>query len=93
MKYPAFRFDLDARVLGYTFGIALLAGIVFGMLPAFGSRGDLAVSLKERAGLGRSVAASRGAGDLAIGVFPDGAPRRRPLPAKHAERDQDRPRL
>ena len=50
MKYAAFRFDLDARVLGYTLGIALLTGIIFGLLPAFGSRGDLAASLKERAG-------------------------------------------
>jgi predicted permease len=50
MKYAAFRFDLDARVLGYTLGISLLTGIVFGLLPAFGSRADLAVSLKERSG-------------------------------------------
>jgi predicted permease len=50
MKYAAFRFDLDARVLGYTMGIALLTGIIFGLMPAFGSRGDLAASLKERSG-------------------------------------------
>jgi predicted permease len=50
MKYAAFRFDLDARVLGYTMGIAVLTGVIFGLIPAFGSRADLAVSLKERAG-------------------------------------------
>ena len=50
MKYAAFRFDLDSRVLGYTFGIALVTGVIFGLLPAFGSRADLASSLKERSG-------------------------------------------
>jgi predicted permease len=50
MKHAAFRFDLDSRVLGYTLGISLLTGIIFGLLPAFGSRADLAASLKERSG-------------------------------------------
>ena len=51
MKYAAFRFDLDARVLAYAFGSALLTGILFGLPPAFGaSRSDLATDLKERTG-------------------------------------------
>jgi predicted permease len=51
LKYAAFHFDLDLSVLAYTFGIALLTGVVFGLFPAFGSsRVDLASSLKERSG-------------------------------------------
>lgn len=51
LKYAAFRFELDTHVLAYTFGIALLTGIVFGLPPAFGfSRHDLASDLKERSG-------------------------------------------
>jgi predicted permease len=51
MRYASFRFDLDFRVLLYTFGVALITGIAFGLLPALGaSRIDLATSLKERSG-------------------------------------------
>ncbi len=51
MKYASFRFDPDVRVLAYTFGIALLTGIVFGLIPALGAtRSDLAAGLKERSG-------------------------------------------
>jgi predicted permease len=51
LRYAAFRFDLDARVLGYAFAIALLTGIIFGLPPAFSaSRSDLASDLKERTG-------------------------------------------
>jgi predicted permease len=51
LKYAAFRFDLDLPVLAYTFGVALLTGIIFGLIPAFGAtRTDLATNLKERSG-------------------------------------------
>jgi predicted permease len=51
LKYASFRFDPDVHVLVYTFGIALLTGIVFGLIPALGAtRKDLATGLKERAG-------------------------------------------
>lgn len=56
MKHAAFRFDLDARVLAYTFGVALLTGILFGLPPAFGaSRSNLSTDLKERTGSAPTV--------------------------------------
>ncbi len=56
MKYASFRFDLDWRVVAYTFGIALLTGIVFGLVPALGAtRKDLAAGLKERTGTAQSA--------------------------------------
>jgi predicted permease len=49
MKFAAFAFELDWRVLAYAFGIALLTGIIFGLPSALGcSRSDLANDLKER---------------------------------------------
>ena len=40
--------SIDWRVLGFTLGVSLLTGIVFGMFPAFStSRSDLNSSLKE----------------------------------------------
>src|SRR6202522_3627242 len=45
------RASLDLTTLSYTFGIALLCWIVFGLAPAFGSSGiDLNRSLKEASG-------------------------------------------
>jgi predicted permease len=45
------RVDLDATTFAYTFGIALLCGIVFGLAPAFESTGlDFNRALKESGG-------------------------------------------
>ncbi|HUI43606.1 MAG TPA: ABC transporter permease [Terriglobia bacterium] len=50
--------SLDARVLAFTFGVALVTGILFGLIPALSaSRSDLNSTLKEsgaRAGTGVS---------------------------------------
>jgi putative ABC transport system permease protein len=45
------RGTLDAPTFAYTFGIAILCGVIFGLAPAFGSSGlDVNRSLKESAG-------------------------------------------
>jgi putative ABC transport system permease protein len=47
--------NVDLRVLGFTFGVALLTGIIFGLLPAWtASRGGVSEALKEG---GRSATA------------------------------------
>ena len=38
---------LDLSVLLFTLGISVITGIIFGLLPAFSKRGDLASALKE----------------------------------------------
>jgi putative ABC transport system permease protein len=45
------RGTLDVKTFAYTFGIAILCGVSFGLAPAFGSSGrDVIHSLKESAG-------------------------------------------
>jgi putative ABC transport system permease protein len=49
--------SLDSRVLGFTLSIALLLALVFGLLPAFVSRGmDVQRALREEGGRGSSGA-------------------------------------
>ncbi|MFZ0641180.1 MAG: ABC transporter permease [Candidatus Acidiferrales bacterium] len=59
----AFGFSpgIDGRVLAFTFGAAVLTGIIFGLAPAFrGTRVDLTPALKE--GAGGSAAEGRAGG-------------------------------
>jgi putative ABC transport system permease protein len=45
------RGTLDVKTFAYTFGIAILCGVIFGLAPAFGSSGlDVNRSLKDAAG-------------------------------------------
>ena len=49
--YAAVHLDLDGRVLGYAFATSVVAGIVFGLFPAWrATQSDLATDLKERTG-------------------------------------------
>ena len=44
-------FTLDARVIGFTLGLAIVATLIFGLMPALqASRGDTIAALKDRTG-------------------------------------------
>jgi len=52
----AFATGIDWRVLGFTIGISLFTGILFGLAPAFrGARVDLTPALKEGSGVSSSL--------------------------------------
>ncbi len=60
IKIPIFQFGLDLRIFGFTMGVALLTGLLFGLVPALQlSRADLNASLKE-GGTRSTASASRG---------------------------------
>lgn len=53
--------NADWRVLGFTLGVALLTGVLFGLAPALAaSRPDLVASLKDETGAGRGKGQLRG---------------------------------
>jgi predicted permease len=63
-KHASFELQLDGQVLGFTFGVSLLTGLLFGLAPALRTtRVNLVDDLKERSGsLGlRGVGAVRSA--------------------------------
>jgi putative ABC transport system permease protein len=58
---------IDGRVLGFTVGVSLLTGIVFGLAPAWqASRADLTESLKEGGGRSGIIGPGRGRAALLV---------------------------
>ena len=52
--YSAVHLDLDYRVFGYALAVSLVAGVIFGLVPALrATQTDLACDLKERSGVAR----------------------------------------
>jgi len=48
-NHAAFRLEADARVLAFNFTVAVVTGVLFGLVPALLlARGDLATDLRER---------------------------------------------
>ncbi|HEV3198179.1 MAG TPA: ABC transporter permease [Bryobacteraceae bacterium] len=67
-NFPHIRdVGLDARVLWFTFGISMLTGVVFGLLPAMGSvRRSLSQSLREGSAAAGSGMAHRRLGRVLV---------------------------
>jgi putative ABC transport system permease protein len=42
------QIDIDPRVLVFTLGVSILTGVLFGVLPALQSKGDLLTAMKQR---------------------------------------------
>src|SRR5207253_7642719 len=63
----AIQVGLDWRVLGFTLGVSLLTGLVFGLVPALHSaKTELTESLKEGRGAGGSARRNRVRGVLVV---------------------------
>jgi putative ABC transport system permease protein len=63
----AVQVGLDARVLGFTFALSVLTGIVFGVVPALhASKSALAESLKDGRGSGEAARHNRVRGVLVV---------------------------
>jgi putative ABC transport system permease protein len=67
IKFPFWmKFNLDGRVIGFTIGISLLTGLVFGVVPALGaSKPNLNEVLKE-GGRGAASAGRHGLRNLLV---------------------------
>ena len=86
----------DARILGFTFVVALVTGLLFGTLPAIQStRPALAPTLKEQAGsvLGGGQRAAQDPGRIAGRALAPAPHRRRSVPAQPAQAADARSRL
>jgi putative ABC transport system permease protein len=64
----ALQVGLDWRVLGFTLGVSILTGVVFGLVPALhSSKTELTESLKEGRGFGGGARRNRIRGVLVVG--------------------------
>ena len=54
------QIELDPIVLAFTLGVSIVTGLLFGTLPALGSRVDLVAALKQGGGRPATPAAAGG---------------------------------
>ncbi len=63
----ALHVGLDLRVLGFTFGVSILTGLIFGVMPAFSStKLSLGESLKDGRGAGEGAKGNKLRGTLVV---------------------------